>query len=63
MAGVTPSAHVLHLRDPKRFFLASSPKPSSGDLQRLRLPTKHGGATFVLCIGITNLESQLAGVA
>jgi hypothetical protein len=59
MAGMTPLAHVLRLCDPESFFLPRSPKPSSGDLWSLWLPTKHGGASFTLCDSITNSGSQL----
>jgi hypothetical protein len=62
MAGVTLSAHVLRLQALKSFFLSSSPRRSSGDLRCLRLPAKHGGASFALCVGVTNSGSQLVGL-
>jgi hypothetical protein len=47
---------------PKAFF-ARLPRPSSSNLRRPEVSTKHGGASFVLCVCITSLESQLSGVA
>jgi hypothetical protein len=62
LVGVTPSARILRLRAPKIFFPTRSPGPLSGDLWHLRLPAKHGGASFTLRIGIETSGFQLVGL-
>jgi hypothetical protein len=58
---MTPPAHILYLDDLKSFSLPLG--PLFGNIRRPQLPAKHDGASFVLCVDVTNLESQLAGVA
>jgi hypothetical protein len=62
-ASMTPLARDLHLHGSKSFYPVHWPRPSFGDLRRLRLPAKHDGSFLPLCVGVTSLESHLARVA
>jgi hypothetical protein len=48
---------------PRKLSPTRSPGPSSSNLSHPQLPAKHDGASFMLFVGVTYLESQLAVVA